>query len=403
MGMIKRAKAFWTKFGNDWCMNLAGLLAYNFLTAIFPLLLGILALAALLAPASLIQQLAGKMNTVLPASLTSGANINFYTILQGFRKASGITAVISLVGLLWTGSNLFGVMENCFSIVFRTKTRGFIQQKVMSVAMIVIFAILAPLAVLASSISGSVSSLTHAFGNIPGLGLVFAIGGYAVGVLLAFVLFFCIYLIVPNMAVNPRDVWRGALFAAVLFEIVNLIFPLYVRTQHSQFGQFALLLALLTFWFWVLSLVLLLGAEMNSFAALGQRAAGGDLPTMLHDIQVHGRAPREGEDADAPPAGHPVSASGERIHARDRGEQAPTGEDAAHVPGDADRRSQPGAAAQEQRSASVANVAATEHDQRRSPRVTPSGSRSGQGLLALLATLLAVLSAVHRRDQPRVL
>jgi hypothetical protein len=189
----------------------------------------------------------------------------------------------------------------------------------------------------------------------------------------------------------------------VLFEIVNLIFPLYVRTQHSQFGQFALLLALLTFWFWVLSLVLLLGAEMNSFAALGQRAAGGDLPTMLHDIQVHGRAPREGEDADAPPAGHPVSASGERIHARDRGEQAPTGEDAAHVPGDADRRSQPGAAAQEQRSASVANVAATEHDQRRSPRVTPSGSRSGQGLLALLATLLAVLSAVHRRDQPRVL
>jgi membrane protein len=403
MGMIKRAKAFWTKFGNDWCMNLAGLLAYNFLTAIFPLLLGILALAALLAPPSLVQQLAGKMNTVLPASLTSGANINFYTILQGFRKASGVTAVISLVGLLWTGSNLFGVMENCFSIVFRTKARGFIQQKVMSLAMIVIFAILAPLAVVASSISGSVSGLTQAFGNLPGLGLVFAIGGYAVGVLLAFVLFFCIYIVVPNMAVNPRDVWRGALFAAVLFEIVNLVFPLYVRTQHAQFGQFALLLALLTFWFWVISLILLLGAEMNSFAALGQRAAGGDLPTMLHDVQVHGRAPREGEDADAPPAGHPVSERGERIHARDRGAQAPTGEDAAHVPGDADQRSRPAAAALEQRSASVANAAAADHDHRRPAALTPSGSRSGGRLLALLATLLAVLSAVHRREQPRVL
>jgi len=174
MAMIKRAQAFWAKFGNDWGMNLAGLLAYNFLTAIFPLLLGILAIAALLAPASVIQQLAGKMNTVLPASLTSGANINFYTILQGFRKASGITAIISLVGLLWTGSNLFGVMENCFSIVFRTTDRGFIQQKLMSFAMILIFAILAPLAVVASSISGSVSGLTHFFGDIPGLGLVFA-------------------------------------------------------------------------------------------------------------------------------------------------------------------------------------------------------------------------------------
>jgi membrane protein len=286
MAMIKRAQAFWAKFGNDWGMNLAGLLAYNFLTAIFPLLLGILAIAALLAPASVIQQLAGKMNTVLPASLTSGANINFYTILQGFRKASGITAIISLVGLLWTGSNLFGVMENCFSIVFRTTDRGFIQQKLMSFAMILIFAILAPLAVVASSISGSVSGLTHFFGDIPGLGLVFAIGGYAVGVLLAFVLFFCIYLIVPNMKVNPRDAWRGAICAAVLFEIVNLVFPLYVRSQHSQFGSFALLLALLTFWFWVLSLILLLGAELNSFAAMGQRAAGGDLPTLMHDVQV---------------------------------------------------------------------------------------------------------------------
>lgn len=402
MGMIKRAKAFWTKFGNDWGMNLAGLLAYNFLTAIFPLLLGILALAALLAPASLIQQLAGKMNTVLPASLTSGANINFYTILQGFRKASGITAVVSLVGLLWTGSNLFGVMENCFSIVFRTKTRGFLEQKVMSIAMIVIFAILAPLAVVASSISGSVSGLTHAFGNVPGLGLVFAVGGYAVGVLLAFVLFFLIYLVVPNMAINPRDVWRGALFAAVLFEIVNLAFPLYVRTQHSQFGQFALLLALLTFWFWVVSLILLLGAEMNSFAALGQRAAGGDLPSMLHDIQVHGRAPREGEDADAPPAGHPVSARGERIHARDRGEKAATDEDAAHVPGDPDQQGVPGAARQDRRRAGDSRVASVATDHRRATW-PPAGSPSGGMLLASLATVVTVLSAVRRRERPRVL
>ena len=404
MGMIKRAKAFWTKFSNDWCMNLAGLLAYNFLTAIFPLLLGILALAALLAPASLIQQLAGKMNTVLPASLTSGANINFYTILQGFQKASGITAIISLVALLWTGSNLFGVMENCFSIVFRTTARGFIQQKVMSIAMIVIFAILAPMAIVASSISGSVSGLTHAFGNVPGLGLVFAVGGYLVGVLVAFVLFFCIYLIVPNMAVNPRDVWRGALFAAVLFEIVNLVFPLYVRTQHSQFGQFALLLALLTFWFWIVSLVLLLGAEMNSFAALGQRAAGGDLPTMLHDIQVHGRTPRAGEEADAPPAGHPISVRGERIHAHDRDAQAPTGEGAAHAPGDADVDGRPRPAVQEQRSASVARAGGTGRSPRRSAGVTQSSSSSSGGkLLALLGTLLAVVAAVHTGERPRVL
>src|SRR5258705_13115521 len=34
---------FWTKLNNDWIFNLAGLLAYNFLMALFPLLLLLLA------------------------------------------------------------------------------------------------------------------------------------------------------------------------------------------------------------------------------------------------------------------------------------------------------------------------------------------------------------------------
>jgi membrane protein len=345
MGLVKRVQAFWAKFSNDWCMNLSGLLAYNFLTAIFPLLLGILALGAFVLPDSVIHPMADKLNSVLPAGTAAGGpgslNINFYTILQGFKRASGLTALVSLVGLLWTGSNLFGVMENCFSIVFRTRDRNFLEQKLMALVMILLFAILAPLSVFASTISGSFNALASAAGQVPGLGLVVAIGGYLIGVLFAFVLFFVIYIVVPNMPINPRDAWRGALLAAVLFELVNLVFPLYVKTQHGQFGQFALLLAILTFWFWVISLILLLGAELNSFAALGQRAAGGDLPTMLHDVQVHGAAPREGEDADAPPAGHPVSRQGERRHAATREEKTPTGETAAHPPGDPDRRQTP--------------------------------------------------------------
>jgi len=338
VGIVKRVQAFGAKFNNDWCLNLAGLLAYNFLTAIFPLLLGILALAALVAPASIIQQLAAKMNAALPPALAGQAHINFLTILEGFRHASGLTALVSLVGLLWTGANLFGSMENCFSIIFRTRDRGLLQQKLMALVMIVIFAILAPLSVFASTISGSFNALAGAVGAIPGLGLLVAVGGYLIGVLFAFILFEAIYLVVPNLRTEWKDTWRGALFAAALFELVNLVFLLYVKTQHGQFGQFAFLLAILTFWFWVISLILLLGAELNSFAALGQRPAGGDLPTLLHDIQVHGRVPRAGEDADAPPPGHPVSARGERCHAETKEEPATTDEAAAHPPEDPDGR-----------------------------------------------------------------
>src|SRR4051794_26365002 len=66
-------KGFLQKFGNDWGMNLASLLAYNFLGAIFPLILGVLALAALVLPASMVQTVATSLNGAVPAA-ANGAN-----------------------------------------------------------------------------------------------------------------------------------------------------------------------------------------------------------------------------------------------------------------------------------------------------------------------------------------
>jgi len=56
----------------------------------------------------------------------------------------------------------------------------------------------------------------------------------------------------------------------------------------SEFGSVAGLLAILTMWFWVISLILLLGAEVNSYFGLGQRAPGDDLAGVLHGVKVHG-------------------------------------------------------------------------------------------------------------------
>jgi membrane protein len=302
---MSTAKAFFEKFGKDWCMNLAGMLAYNFLGAFFPLLLGILALSALLLPPAIVQQIGSNLNGAIPSAANgqNGLNIDFNSVLRNFQRASGPAAIISFVALLWTGSSLFGVMENCFSIIYRTKDRDFIWQKLMSMGMIVIFAVLTPLAFVASSISGSYQQLSSAFGSLPGLNVLFAAGGFAIGALFGFALFFLIYLIVPNIRIHPRHAWPGALVAGVLFEAGSLMFPVY--TTHfagkSQFGAVAGLLAIITLWFWVISLILLLGAEVNSFFALGQRATADDLPGVLHGMKVHEEM-RRGPDEASPEA-----------------------------------------------------------------------------------------------------
>jgi len=279
--VLAHAKAFIEKFGKDWTMNLCSLLAYNFLGAIFPLLLGILALSAIFLPASMVQQIGASLNGAIPSAANgqNGLNLDFNTILASFHgsNASKITLIVSFAALLWTGSSLFGVMENCFSIIFRTKDRDFIWQKLMSVAMIVIFAILTPLSFVASSVSGSYDRLSSGLASgVPFIGAAFAIGGYVIGLVFAFALFFLIYLIVPNVKMAWEHTWRGALVAAILFEAASLVFPIY--TAHggkSQFGAIAGLLAILTMWFWVISLILLLGAEVNSYFGLGQRATAG--------------------------------------------------------------------------------------------------------------------------------
>jgi membrane protein len=303
---LEGPKAFVDKFGKDWAMNLCSLLAYNFLGAIFPLLLGILALGALFLPPALLHQVGDSLNGAVPAAAngSNGLNLDFNSVLANFQRASGITAIISFAALIWTGSSLFGVMENCFSIIYRTKDRDFIWQKLMSLVMIVIFAVLTPLAFVASSISGSVQQLSSGSGAIAPLARpLISAGSFIVGAAFGFALFLLIYIIVPNIKLGWSHAWRGALVAGILFEAATLAFPYYATNfgGKSQFGAIAGLLAVLTLWFWVISLILIIGAEVNSFFALGQRAAADDLPGVLHGLKVHDEA-RRGRDAASPQA-----------------------------------------------------------------------------------------------------
>jgi membrane protein len=302
-GLVQHAKSFVNKFGKDWCMNLAGLLAYNFLGATFPLLLGILAIGALFLPPSLLQSAGGALNSAIPSAANgaNGLNLDFNEVLTNFRKASGLTAIISFVALLWTGSSLFGVMENCFSLIYRTKDRSFIWQKLMSLVMIVIFAVLTPLSFVASTVSASLRNLTQGLDDLPGSTILVQAAGFVIGVIFAVALFTLIYVIVPNLKLSWSHAWRGAVVAGVLFEAASLLFPVYASTfgGKSQFGAVAGLLAVLTLWFWVISLILLIGAEVNSYVALGQRATDDDLPGILHGMKVH-REQRAGRDASSP-------------------------------------------------------------------------------------------------------
>jgi hypothetical protein len=112
--------------------------------------------------------------------------------------------------------------------------------------------------------------------------------GVAVSVVSLFVLFLAIYTIVPNVPIHWRFAWRGALAAALAMFVVNTAFPTYTAhfVNTKQYGAAAIAGALvLIIWFWFFSVVLLVGAQINSLA-MGIGPWRHDLSTELMDSQI---------------------------------------------------------------------------------------------------------------------
>jgi membrane protein len=253
------------KFIEDNAGSQAVLIAWNALTATLPIAL------ALAATSGAVLSLAGVSSNaiydviikVFPADVgAQQAALDAVTVL---RNRSGIFAIIAVLGFLWTASNLFGAMEQAFSVVYVTKGRPFVRQKLMALVMMAVFAALALLAIAASTVQALIE-------QIPGLPEVRLPNGAGqggqvlIGAIAGFLLFFAVYYVVPNRHHPAGRVLPGAILAGIMFEGLTQLFPAYIRLNSgiNQYGRsFAFLFILLAF-FYFLGVITMLGAEVNA-------------------------------------------------------------------------------------------------------------------------------------------
>jgi hypothetical protein len=89
---------------------------------------------------------------------------------------------------------------------------------------------------------------------------------FAIGLVGGLILFGAIYYVVPNRRQQWHKVLPGALCAGVLFELITLLFPLYISITNNvaTYGKtFGLFFLLMTFFFFV-GLITMVGVELNS-------------------------------------------------------------------------------------------------------------------------------------------
>ncbi|MGI8563468.1 MAG: YihY/virulence factor BrkB family protein [Candidatus Dormibacter sp.] len=248
--------------------NWATIIAWNALSAIFPVVLALAAVAGFIlgqlhVSANAIDQLAVQ---IIPGDLQSRQQAE--AALAALQERSGLIAVAALLGFLYTASNLFGAMEAAFDQAFKCRRRDPVPQKLMSLVMMLVFTVVAVVAVGTSALLPLIYSLPQ----VP-FALNQGVAAYVIqvvlGVVSGFVLFLIIYRVVPNRPLSWSIIWPGAVVAGVGFELLTLLFPLYAKLNPglNQYGKnFALLFVLLAFFFF-LGTIVMIGCEVNAVLA----------------------------------------------------------------------------------------------------------------------------------------
>ena len=239
----------------------AGVAFYSILS-IFPLLLGLLALFGFFLPLTNLQdELLKFVDSNIPgATDILGQNI------EGIIRLRSILGVLSIVGLFWSASEMFGAISLAINRAWGIRRgRPFLISKARELGMAFGTGIL----FLLSMGANAIISILPRILDLPAADLlIINVGSRLAAFLLVLAVFLFLYKLIPNTKTYWRYIWPGALLAAVLFEIARTLFILCIFILYDFaryqliYGSIAPIVVLLV-WIYYSAFIVILGAEFT--------------------------------------------------------------------------------------------------------------------------------------------
>ena len=249
----------------DDATHMAAGVAYYAILSLFPLALGVMAVFAPLIQTQDAQgQVLAFAETYLPGATDAlGAN------LVSGAGARGAQGALSLIGLFWAASALFGAISRAVNRAWDVHhDRPFYIAKLRHIVMALSVGFLFFSSVVITSTLHFLNVVyLPVFGEVE---LVSARAAQWLARLLPFAfslgIFLLIFKFVPNTKTHWRFVWPGAALTALMFEIGKSLFVFYVATFADYSRVYGALgsIVVLQVWVYVSALVLIVGAEFTS-------------------------------------------------------------------------------------------------------------------------------------------
>jgi membrane protein len=274
--LLKQTFSEWLE---DKAPQLGAALAYYTVFSLAPLVLLLLAIVGFLFhndPAGTWRKITEQMSYFLDKSAIDVVRDIAQKASQPNKSMPA--TIIGILLALFGASGVFGQLQDALNTIWGVKAKPgnsigtFLRARFLSFAMVSGVCFLLLVSLVFESVLKSFSQYVQAM--FPG-GIVIALVVYSIFDLAVVVLLFAsIFKFLPDVKIQWRDVWIGALMTAIFFAIGKWALGLYLGsgTAASAYGAASSLITLLL-WIYYSSQILLFGAEFTQvYAARAGRA-----------------------------------------------------------------------------------------------------------------------------------
>lgn len=298
------AKKFVGELGKDEVLDVAAMMAYYAIFALFPMLVFVVTIALLVVPTDVIQQGVDMATRTLPAD---AGRLIADQVSRMEQTAGAGFAVLGAVVALWgasRGANALGIALN--KVFDKKETRPWWKRQLIAIAVTLGVALLIVVA-LGLLVVGPLAG--HAIADRFGLGAAFDtawnIGRWFGAALLVMVVWAFLYKFLPNTDAPFKILTPGAVLGVLLWVGVSQGFAVYLRNFGDYEATYGTLAAAIIFllWLWLSNLALLVGAEVNDVLAdfrKDESEAAAQLADPTEKGEITGRRPAGTEPARSP-------------------------------------------------------------------------------------------------------
>lgn len=249
------------EFNDDNVADIAAMLAYYFFFALFPMLMFLVSLLAIVGGQGIGNNVIDQITRMMPASAST---IVHETMKQALQSSNGAKLSFGILVTFWSASaGMTGLMAGLNTVFEVRETRSFIKSRAIALGLTIANSLIVIVGIVLLLYGGNIAD--HFLAGH--LNIVWKVVQYPLAIFFLLLSYSTIYYYAPNIE-HPHWAWvtPGSVVGVVLWVIASVGLRIYLHFSNSYNATYGALggVMILLLWFYVTGLAVLIGGELNS-------------------------------------------------------------------------------------------------------------------------------------------